>query len=273
VVSAIIQGAQAFFDLLADHKIKIHSSGGETADVGDIVRTIDVGYTTFARLPNESLIINNIQAGDVIVGLSSSGQAVYEEEFNSGIGSNGLTSGRHDNLDPKYRKYTETYAPETPLDYVYCGKRVLSEPIALPDGHAMPFGKLLLSPTRTYLPVLKEIYKLNRQDIHAVIHCTGGGQTKVLKFAPSVRIVKNNLFDIPLIFKFIQEQSGTEWKEMYQVYNMGHRMELYTTETTAYKIIEISNSYNIDAAIIGHVESCTERELHIQSPHGSIIYP
>jgi phosphoribosylformylglycinamidine cyclo-ligase len=272
VISAIINGAEEFFEMLRNHDIRIHSSGGETADVGDIVRTIDVGYTTFARLHKDRLKVNNIKDGNVIIGLSSSGISTYESEYNGGTGSNGLTSARHDNLHKNYREYTESYAPETPLEYVYCGIYKLTDKIHLEGVGEMDFGKLLLSPTRTYLPVLKQVLNKCFNSIHGIIHCTGGAQTKVLKFVEGVSIIKDDPFEIPPIFDMIRTQSDTSWQEMYQVYNMGHRMELYVEPDVADKIIEICKSFNIESKVIGHVEQAESKELRIQSPDGWLHY-
>ena len=272
VLKEIIQGAESFLDQLRSHGIGIYSAGGETADVGDIVRTIDVGFTTFGRLHKDDLIVNDIKAGNVVVGLSSSGQATYEDEYNGGMGSNGLTSARHDVFHKKYAElYPESFDAAIPSEVVYTGSRSLDEEIDI-DGYKTTVGKLVLSPTRTYMPVLRKILDQCSKDISGMIHCTGGAQTKVLKFIQNKRIIKNNLFPLPPLFELIQTESQTDWKEMYQVFNMGHRLEIYTNEENAQTIIDISNSFNIDAQIIGHVVDAEGAEVEINSPYGDFLY-
>jgi len=276
VISELINAAVTFVDNMSSHGIGLHLSGGETADVGDIVRTIDVGYTTFARMKKSDLIVNDIQAGDVIVGLASFGQATYENEYNGGMGSNGLTSARHDVFSKIYaKKYPDSFDSNTPDEVIYTGNKKLTETIEI-NGENIPVGKLVLSPTRTYLPVLKSILgKFNgekRKDIHGLIHCTGGAQTKVEKFIKNKRVIKNNLFDLPPLFELIQNESGTGWKEMYQVFNMGHRLEFYVNEKDAQAIIDISRSFNIDALIVGRVEEADGEHVRVESPYGTFDY-
>ena len=265
-------GCAEIIEELKTHDVHLHLSGGETADVGDIVRTIDVGYTTFARLKKEDLIINDIKEGNVIVGISSSGQATYENKYNSGIGSNGLTSARHDTLSKYYADtFPEAYDPNTPAEVIFTGSKRLTDTVEF-DGKEYIVGDLLLSPTRTFLPVLAKIFKTFKNQIDGLIHCTGGAQTKVLKFIEGKKIIKNNLFSTPPVFQMIQQESNTDWKEMYQVFNMGHRLEIYTDKDTAQEIIEIVKSFNIDAQIIGHVENSTENMVDLHSPYGNFIY-
>lgn len=272
VLKEIIQGAQSFVKEMESHGVQIFPSGGETADVGDIVRSIDVGYTTFARLPKDKLIINRISDGDVIVGLASYGKATYENAYNGGMGSNGLSSARHDVLNKIYaEKYPESFDPNIPDDVVYTGSKMLTDTIEI-EGEEITIGKLILSPTRTYLPVMKQILDQLSNQINGIIHCTGGAQTKVLKFIENKRVIKDNLLDLPPLFRLIQEESATEWREMYQVFNMGHRLEFYTDAETADKIIEISKSFNIDAQVIGRVEDADENEVQINSLYGSFSY-
>jgi phosphoribosylformylglycinamidine cyclo-ligase len=250
VVKTLIEATVEFADTMRDFGVNIHLAGGETADVGDIVRTIDVGYTAFARMKRKDLIINNVQAGDVIVGFSSSGQSVYETEYNGGMGSNGLTSARHDVLAHEYAdRFTESYNPATPRRVVYSGSKKLTDTLVI-DNKEITVGKLLLSPTRTYLPLLKKILSdTEGSQIHGIIHNTGGGQTKALKFVENVHIVKNNLFTVPPLFEMIQSESKTDWKEMYQVFNMGHRLEVYCTEKTVENLLNTAKNLNIDAQI------------------------
>lgn len=264
VLSLIINGAKTFADKMKAYGIDLHLSGGETADVGDIVRTADVGFTTFARIAKKDLVVNDIKAGDVIVGLSSSGTARYEEDYNGGMGSNGLTSARHDVLDSSYiEKYPESYDPATDKEYVYSGKKMLTDVVNI-DGQDVTVGKLILSPTRTYLPVLKQILDKHKENVNGIIHCTGGAQTKVKKFIKNKRVIKDNLLPIPPLFKLIKEQSGTNYKEMYEVFNMGHRLEIYLPEEHAASIIEISKSFNIDAQVIGRVEEHEGEAVRIE---------
>ncbi len=282
VVKTLIEATVEFTEKMRAFGIPIHLAGGETADVGDIVRTIDVGYTAFARMKRKELIVNDVQAGDVIVGFSSFGQSTYEDAYNGGMGSNGLTSARHDVLSSVYRsKYPESYAPETPISVVYTGNKKLTDTLEV-NNQSITIGKLLLSPTRTYMPLLKEILVNTVQrtpfgeegKIHGIIHNTGGGQTKVLKFVKNKHIVKNNLFDVPPLFKMIQSESATEWREMYQVFNMGHRLEIYCDEKIAESLVAVGKMFNIDAQIIGYVKDNTEGKetLTIDSKHGTFEY-
>jgi phosphoribosylformylglycinamidine cyclo-ligase len=253
VLSVIINGTEELLTNLRSQGIGIHSTGGETADVGDLVRTIIVDSTVVCRMKRSDVISNhNIQDGDVIVGLSSFGQATYETEYNGGMGSNGLTSARHDVFDKELAtKYPESFDPTIPSELVYSGTKKLTEDINAP----LDAGKMVLSPTRTYAPVIKKILDEQRDNIHGMVHCSGGAQTKVLHFVNNVHVIKDNLFPIPPLFDMIKKESGTEWKEMYKVFNMGHRMEIYVPKKVAKDIIEISKSFNIDAKIIGHVEA------------------
>jgi len=272
IISALIKASSVFIEKMATYGIKIHPAGGETADVGDIVRTIDVGYTTFARMKRSELIVNDIEVGDVIVGLSSSGQATYETEYNSGMGSNGLTSARHDVFSKEYaKKYPDSFDANTPSEVIYIGSKKLTDTIEI-DGDHISIGKLVLSPTRTYLPVLKKILDQYRNHIHGIIHCTGGGQTKVSKFIQNKLIVKDNLLPTPPLFQLIQSEAGTSWREMYQVFNMGHRLEFYLPKQYADSIIEVAKSFNIDAQIIGRVEAAEGEKVRIESAHGTFEY-
>lgn len=272
VISAIINGTEALITDLKKHGVTIHSTGGETADVGDLVRTIIVDSTVTARMKRSDVIDNaNIQSGDVIVGLASFGQATYEPSYNGGMGSNGLTSARHD-VFAKYlaEKYPESYDASVPNDLVYCGQVKLTDAV---KNSPIDAGQLVLSPTRTYAPVIKKILeKYTSKDIHGMVHCSGGAQTKVLHFVNQVHVIKDNLFPVPPLFQLIQEQSKTDWKEMYQVFNCGHRMELYVPEAIANDIIEISKSFNIDAQIVGRVEASDKTELTITSEYGTFKY-
>ncbi|MCB0669641.1 MAG: phosphoribosylformylglycinamidine cyclo-ligase [Saprospiraceae bacterium] len=271
VIKSLIQGTAAFVDKLAEYGVMVHLAGGETADVGDIVRTLDVGFTTFARMKRSELIINNIQAGDVIVGLGSSGQSVYEDSYNSGIGSNGLTAARHDVLSKYYvQHFPDSYDHHTPEDVLFTGPHLLTDPV--PGMEDVDIGTLLLSPTRTYLPVLTQIYAAHRQDLHGVIHCTGGGQTKVSKFIENKHVIKDNLMDVPMVFRLIQSASGTDWKEMYQVFNMGHRIELYTSAGAVDDLIQFARTFDIEAQVIGHVEESSSNRVTIRSEFGTFEY-
>lgn len=268
VISEVINAATEIKAELAKQDVDLHLSGGETADVGDIVRTIDVGYTAFARMNRKDLIINDIKAGDVIVGMASYGQSSYESEYNGGMGSNGLTSARHDVLSHEYAaKYRDSYDPNTPEDVIFVGSKRLTDEVEIPGGK-MTVGKLVLSPTRTFLPVLKRLFKAEngtfRSKIHGMIHCTGGGQAKVLKFIENKRIVKDKLLPIPPLFKMIQEESGTETKEMFQVFNMGTRLNVYVSPEDAQTVIEAARHFNIDAQIVGRVEESAENEVVIE---------
>jgi len=272
VISAIINGTEELISDLSDHGITIYSTGGETADVGDLVRTIIVDSTVTARLRRSDVIDNsNIKAGDVIVGLASFGQATYEKEYNGGMGSNGLTSARHD-VFSKYlaKKYPESFDASVPAELVYSGNVKLTDQVPESPLNA---GKLVLSPTRTYAPIVKKILeKYDSKDIHGMVHCSGGAQTKILHFIENLHVIKDNLFPIPPLFKLIQDQSGTDWKEMYQVFNCGHRLEIYVEETVAIGLIEISASFGVDARIVGRVEASPTKKLTIQSPYGTFIY-
>ncbi|PKQ66837.1 AIR synthase related protein [Labilibaculum manganireducens] len=271
VLSQIINGTE---ELLAEYSkmgVNIHSTGGETADVGDLVRTIIVDSTVTCRMKREDVITNEkIQAGDVIVGLSSSGQATYETEYNGGMGSNGLTSARHD-VFSKYlaEKYPESFDNAVPAELVYSGNCKLTDKV---EGVDIDAGKLVLSPTRTYAPIIKKILDQFRSQIHGMIHCSGGAQTKVLNFVNNIHIVKDNMFSVPPLFKLIKEQSGTSWDEMYKVFNMGHRFELYVSEEIAENIISISKEFNVDAQIIGRCEPNTGKKLTIKSEFGEFEY-
>lgn len=272
VISAIINGTEELISDLGDHGITIHSTGGETADVGDLVRTIIVDSTVTARLKRRNVIDNaNISAGDVIVGLASFGQASYEKEYNGGMGSNGLTSARHD-VFSKYlsEKYPESYDAAVPKALVYSGGKALTDMV---QDSPLDAGKLVLSPTRTYAPIVKKILeKYSSADIHGMVHCSGGAQTKILHFVDDLHIIKNNLFPVPPLFKLIQEQSGTDWKEMYQVFNCGHRLELYVKESVAQDLIHISQSFGVHARIVGKVEESTSKKLTIKGEYGTFVY-
>ena len=272
VIASVIKGTSDFIDTMREHGVEMHLAGGETADVGDIVRTIDVGFTAFARMKRNEVLTNNIRPGDVIVGLASFGQSVYETEYNGGMGSNGLTAARHDVLSHDYAgKYPESFDPALPADVVYTGNKNLTEKINV-DGKSITVGKLILSPTRTYLPVLREVFQQYRKHLHGVIHCTGGGQTKVLKFVENVHVIKDNLFELPPLFELIQNSSGTEWREMYQVFNMGHRMEIYVSPKHAEPIMEIARKYGIEARIVGRVEAANGEHVTVNSPYGTYQY-
>ncbi|MCQ0112854.1 AIR synthase related protein [Zhouia amylolytica] len=272
VISAIINGTEELIEELKGFGVEIHSTGGETADVGDLVRTIIVDSTVTARMKRDNVIDNaNIKEGDVIVGLSSFGMASYEKEYNGGMGSNGLTSARHDVFN-KYLvgKYPESFDAAVPEELVYSGNVKLTDDV---EGAPVDAGKLVLSPTRTYAPIIKKVLsKYNANDIHGMIHCSGGAQTKILHFIDNLHIVKDNMFDVPPLFKLIQEQSKTDWKEMYQVFNCGHRMELYVDESIASDIISISESFNVDAKIVGKVEASDKKKLTIKSEYGTFEY-
>ena len=272
VISNIISGTDEILNFYRGLGINIHSGGGETADVGDLVRTIIVDSCMTVRIKKSQIIDNsNIQAGDVIVGLSSSGSSSYDKEYNSGIGSNGLTSARHDVLSQYIKeKYPESYDNELPNELAYCGSKNLTDKL---DGFNIDIGKMLLSPTRSYAPLLKLIFdEIGRDKINGIIHCTGGGQTKILHFIENLQVLKNNLFEIPPIFKLIMNESNTDPKEMYKVFNMGHRMEIYLDPENASKIIDISKSVGIDAKIIGEVIESDVKKLSIQSELGNFDY-
>ena len=276
VLEAVINGTQSFFDTLASYGVTVHYLGGETADVGDVVRTIAVNGTMQSRWPKSKLITNqNIGAGDVIVGFASSGMASYEKEYNSGLGSNGLTSARHDVLSHYYaEKYPETFEPTLDKEVVYLGKSKMTDTLTV-DGFADPIsiGKLLLSPTRTYAPLVKKILDTHFSDIHGMIHCSGGGQTKCMKYLPTtLKIIKDNLFTPPPIFNLIQENAGSDNKEMYQVFNMGHRLEIFTNQQTAEALIATAAEFNIEAQIVGRVEAAQKSSLHLHTSTGIIDF-
>lgn len=274
VLEQVIQGSQSLFDQLKSFGVHIHYLGGETADVGDVVRTIAVNGTLTCRWPKDKLITNEkIQPGDVIVGLASYGQASYENAYNSGIGSNGLTSARHDALLKSYaHDFPESFDPALSDEVVYIGKNLLTDAVMV-DGSSMTIGQLLLSPTRTYAPVLKTLLENHFDVIHGLIHCSGGGQTKCLKYLPgNYKIVKDNLFEPPIVFNILQQNSGSTSKEMYEVFNMGCRVEIYCKEADAQTMIEAAHSFNIDAQIIGRVEENVKKTLEIHLPNERIVY-
>ena len=270
VIAALINGTERFLEQLRSWGIGIHLTGGETADVGDLVRTVIVDSTVTARMKRSEVIENNIQPGNVIVGLASYGQASYEDRYNGGMGSNGLTSARHD-VFSKYlaAKYPESFDPEIPSELVYAGKHKLTDATSIKGVDA---GQMVLAPTRTYAPLMKEVLESVRNQIHGIIHCSGGAQTKVLHFVDKLHIIKDHLFETPPLFKMIQESSGTLWQEMYKVFNMGHRMEIYTDEQSAKQIIAIANNFDIDAQIVGRVEASQAKKLTIQSAYGTFTY-
>ena len=271
VLSSIINGTEELLTNLAQLGVKIHSTGGETADVGDLVKTIIVDSTVTARIKRDEVIDNaNIRPGDVIVGLASFGQATYEDQYNAGMGSNGLTSARHDVFGIALKEnYPETFDNELPDDLVYSGSKSLTDPSETP----LDVGKMVLSPTRTYAPVIKAILEtINRKEIHGMVHCSGGAQTKILHFIDQLHVIKDNLFDCPPLFELIQKESGTSWKEMYQVFNMGHRMEIYLPESQADRVIDIAASFDIRAKIVGRVDPSPEKKLTIKSSQGSFQY-
>ncbi len=273
VIKTLIEACVSFMDEMRSHGVNMHLSGGETADVGDIVRTIDVGYTAFGRLKRSDVIKNDIKAGNVIVGIASYGKATYESEYNGGMGSNGLTSARHDILKHLYAtKYPESYNPSIPDDLVYSGSKSLTDTISI-DGKELSIGKLILSPTRTYLPLIHLVFNtLGRSAIDGMIHCTGGAQTKVKKFIQNKHVIKDNLLPIPPLFQMIKEESGTEWREMYEVFNMGHRLEFYVDQKHADTIIELANRLDMDAQIIGRVEESEENRVTVDTEHGIFSY-
>lgn len=271
VVAAIINGTRLFIERMSEKGIHIHLTGGETADVGDLVRTVIVDSTVCCRLPRKNVITNEkIQPGNVIVGLASFGCSTYESEYNGGMGSNGLTSARHDVFSHVYRsKYPECYDPDLPEEVVFTGSKKLTDMIA-PTG--LTAGKLVLSPTRTYAPVVKKLFDEMFPCIKGMVHCTGGGQTKVLHFIDKLKIIKNNMFELPPLFQLISEESGTPWEEMYKVFNMGHRLEIYTEPKFAGEIIDIAGTFNIEARVIGYCEKSEENSVLIQSPFGEFSY-
>ena len=271
VISALINGTQSYFDRLADYGIDVKLMGGETADVGDVVRTVIVDGTMACRMRRDKLVTTEkMQPGDVVVSLASYGQATYEDEYNSGMGSNGLTSARHELLKKEYTtKYSESVDPNLPPDVVYNGRYGLTDASSTP----LDIGKLILSPTRTYAPVVLKVLQQHFDKIHGIIHCSGGGQSKCLHYLPSaLRVVKNNLLPIPPLFDLIQKSAGTDWKEMYQVFNMGQRLEFFTDKETGEAIIEISKGFNIEAQISGYVEKAEKKEVLIESPYGTFAY-
>ena len=272
VISAIINGTEELLADLKEFGVEIHSTGGETADVGDLVRTIIVDSTVTARIKRSEVIDNaNIQPGNVIVGLASFGQATYEKQYNGGMGSNGLTSARHDVFSKNLAaKYPESFDNSIPEDLIYSGSKSLTDTV---ENSPLDAGKLVLSPTRTYAPIIKKILsRFSNKDIHGMVHCSGGAQTKILHFIENLHIVKDEMFEVPPLFKLIQQESKTDWKEMYQVFNMGHRMELYVDESIAAEIIEISKSFNVDAKIVGRVEASETKKLTIKSEFGEFVY-
>jgi len=271
VIAAIINGTEEFLENMRKLGVQMFLTGGETADVGDLVRTIIVDSTVTARVKRSEIIENNIQAGDVIVGLASFGQATYENEYNGGMGSNGLTSARHDVFQHSLtKKYPESFDPAIPKDLVYSGKLQLAGPSPV---EGVNVGKLVLSPTRTYAPIVKAVLeKHDRKNIHGMIHCSGGAQTKVLHFVDKLHIIKDNLFPTPPLFEMIQSQSNTDWKEMYKVFNMGHRMEFYVPKKMAESLISISKSFDVDARVVGRVEASSTKKLTIKSKYGEFYY-
>lgn len=278
VIKAIIEGTEEFLELLRSYGVGIYSTGGETADVGDLVRTVIVDSTVTARVPRKEIIDNDkIKAGNVIVGFASFGKALYENEYNGGMGSNGLTSARHDVFSKMLaHKYPESFDPSVPSDLIYSGSKLLTTPVATPTERQPELtttaGKLVLSPTRTYAPLVKAILKNHRHKIDGMVHCSGGGQTKVLHFVDQVHVIKDNLFETPPLFQLIQSESGTDRKEMYRVFNMGHRLEIYTDEATAHELIAISESLGVPAKIVGRVEASSSKKLTIQTGVGHWEY-
>jgi phosphoribosylformylglycinamidine cyclo-ligase len=271
VIKAIIEGTEELLADLRSHGVDIYSTGGETADVGDLVRTIIVDSTVVSRMKKADVISNDtIVEGDVIVGLSSSGKATYENEFNGGMGSNGLTSARHDVFNKFLaEKYPESYDPSVPKELVYSGTKNLTDKII---DVPLDAGKLVLSPTRTYAPIIKKVMDQMRSKIHGMVHCSGGGQTKILHFIKDLHIIKDNMFPVPVLFELIQKESKTDWKEMYRVFNMGHRLELYLSKEDASELIKISESFGVDAKIIGRVEKSDSKKLSISSENGNFEY-
>ncbi len=272
VIAAVIRGTSDFVEAMQAQGVELHLAGGETADVGDIVRTIDVGVTAFARMKRSDVLVNQIRPGDVVVGLASFGKATYEASYNGGMGSNGLTAARHDVLTHEYAEhYPESFEPDLPAEVVYTGQHRLTEMVPV-DGQEISVGKLILSPTRTYLPILKEVLAQYRRKIHGLIHVTGGGQSKVLKFVENVHIIKDNLFPLPPLFRLIQESSGTDWREMYQVFNMGHRMEIYLSARHVDGVLAIAEKYGVAAQVIGRVTSAQGQRVTVKSHFGVFEY-
>lgn len=281
VITELINSTEELLAQLRELGIEIYSTGGETADIGDLVRTIIVDNTVSCRMKKSQVISANIQPGDVIVGLASFGQATYEKEYNGGMGSNGLTSARHDVFNMHYiRKYPETFDPNINKEYIYCGPHMVHQKVPSeyfkghPYKNTQTVGKLVLSPTRTYAPIIKQVINImGHKQIHAIIHCSGGAQTKVMKFVfENMHIIKDNMFDLPPLFQMIQKESQTPWEEMYKVFNMGHRMELYVPKSKAQTIIDIAETFNVEAQIIGHVEACETKKLTIKSKYGEFVY-
>ena len=272
VVSALIGGTSHYLEKLRALGVGVHLAGGETADVGDIVRTVDVGFTAFTRMKRSDVLENHIQAGDVVVGLASSGQATYETDYNGGMGSNGLTSARHDVFHHALAdQYPESYDPLIPSSLVYSGSKTLTDRITI-DDTTTDLGKLVLSPTRTYAPIIKRVLDELRPYLHGMIHCSGGAQTKVLHFIDGLHVIKDNLLPTPPLFRIIQEESRTNWKEMYRVFNMGHRMEIYLPESYAKQVITIANSYGVAAQVVGRVEPAEEKKVTIKGEYGEFVY-
>ncbi len=270
VIQAIIEGTEEFVAMLQSYGINIHSTGGETADVGDLVRTIIVDSTVTARIEKSKVISNhNIKAGNVIVGFASFGQTTYETFYNAGMGSNGLTMARHDVLSSFYKTFSESFDPQVPDDLVYTGGLKLNEQLA---ENPLNVGKMILSPTRTFSPIIKEVFENHFDKIDGMVHCTGGGQTKVLHFVKNVKIIKDNLFKTPPLFSMIQSQSNSQWHEMYKVFNMGNLLEFYTDENTAQHLITLANKFNIPAQVIGRVEAAEKNELTVTTEHGTFAY-
>jgi len=272
VIAAIIEGTEELLEKLRAQGISIHSTGGETADVGDLVRTIIVDSTVTARIAREDVIDNaRIEAGDVIVGLASYGQATYESEYNGGMGSNGLTSARHDVFSKELaEKYPESFDPTVPSDLVYSGSKKLLEQL---EGVPLDIGKLVLSPTRTYAPIVQQVFEtIGRKEIHGMVHCSGGAQTKILHFIDGLHIIKDQLLPVPPLFEMIQKESGTSGREMYQVFNMGHRLEFYVPETIAEKIIAIAQTFHVEAQIVGRVEAADHKKVTLDTPYGLFEY-
>ncbi|CAM3677272.1 AIR synthase related protein [Mucilaginibacter galii] len=274
VIAAIINGTEEILEELRSYGIGIYSTGGETADVGDLVRTIIVDSTVTCRLKREDVISNHrIKPGNVIVGLASYGQATYEKEYNGGMGSNGLTSARHDVFNKSIaQQFSESFDPAVPESLVFSGSKNLTDLIDIGNGQTITAGKLVLSPTRTYAPVIKAILDKYRSQIDGMVHCSGGAQTKVLHFVNDVHVIKDNLFPVPPLFKLIQQESGTSWQEMYKVFNMGHRMELYVSEDIAQELIAISQSFGIEAQIVGRVEAADQKQVTVKSEFGEFVY-
>ena len=269
-LKSLIGGTVEFIEKMKEHGINLYLTGGETADVGDIVRTADVGFTAFARLKRKDILDINIKPGNVIVGFASYGQSTYEDEYNSGIGSNGLTYARHEALSHEYAtKYPECFDPALDMEYVFTGNMKLTD---TPFAGMANVGRLLLSPTRTFLPVINKILKNHRNTVNGIIHCTGGGQTKVLHFVENMHIDKNNLLPVPPIFKLIQQQKNADWKELFQVFNMGQRLEVYTDESTADKLVALGNSFNIETTIIGYCEEMSGKQVTLNTEYGDFIY-